>query len=1151
MDKLIDANITLKINNVTISQVFDSELVYDFTPYKVGDNDIEIIANNGVYHANYRGKITVLGPISYVLELNDFNAKRGLSNIDLMVRNVATRFNQGVWELGWDTIPGSIPKTKMLKVFDQYLGDIGSPFRNLYDDCLRNSWQAYPGEMNYPGPIIDQQLKKMFEDAGTELTKESATGGGQAGGELAGSITGLDNRATYTTKGLIYDYFAKDSVNSINNEKDTFSQYIVANQNLFLSRNQDEVKSFFLTQSSPMDFVERNYVVIPNVGGLSTQKTMWQMEGFFDGVIEQKGNFFLFTLALLLVVILVCVLLIASGVGIAAIAGTIASCFPTVMGVLSAVTMSFDFLITFTVVTLLCASGPVSMEIAHQYHNCNDVIKYDFENPSNGLMYISAADTTVNSPTTLNSNYNSLVVSPDGKIVDTFRGTTSFTPSSAGSYNIYSVGGSEESLYGQVGIESFQAIIPDLTMNVFSEVSGTHVVLNVTIHNNDVVDWGNLTYIVAVGDHDNNIVYSHIDLLTIAANATQTNSYSFDVSGDGTYLAISSLSLMGVNEIQNEKTIITVGDLTSDRVIIKDVGHSQLYSPLGDVVLDVTLQSLSNQDVTIVIPEFNYSRQQTINGIGHVNVNLGALPPEEYMFTVLALNSSNTSMVFDLAMDDFIVEALDVGIATMALPDLYYMSDTTVNASISLRNLNWDFIDDANVRLKVTDPEGNNTIISAISNGTAYTAQFVPYFNGTYRLTVVADKTGYRMYNETSYIIVGQSSRIRSELYSDENVTCALFYANGELTGCNVTLQADNGTGMTMTSMYVSSGVLFLDGLNNVSFVADKMFFEPAYQSYVLPVAAFQYTSSSRVVNFNAGSSHSANGDIINYRWDFGDQTNTSTNNSFIDHTYTANGVYKVVLTVTDRLGIKSTTSVGVYVNVIAYPNASLMDSDMPAIIYAKQPYNVSINVMNTGTIGWNASSGFMLEALGGSHGDAATIGPERVFIAPDITVLPGQTYSFQFTLEAPSSGSYHPAYRMLWAGYQQFGVTFNYNIDVLPELVPDARLISDTIPADITAEIDYPVNITMMNSGTVDWSDEGGFKLVALGGVSGDAARLGPMEIPMDPGVIVLPGQLYSFDFTLNSPASGVYYPAYIMVREDHGSFGNIVCKAINVSSA
>jgi PKD repeat protein len=82
------------------------------------------------------------------------------------------------------------------------------------------------------------------------------------------------------------------------------------------------------------------------------------------------------------------------------------------------------------------------------------------------------------------------------------------------------------------------------------------------------------------------------------------------------------------------------------------------------------------------------------------------------------------------------------------------------------------------------------------------------------------------------------------------------------------------------------------------------------------PVASFTYTpidlTVGDVVTFDASNSTANGGNITSYTWDFGD--GTSGTGKIVNHTYTAQGIYTVVLNVTDSEELWDTESKSVTV---------------------------------------------------------------------------------------------------------------------------------------------------------------------------------------------------------------------------------------------
>jgi len=91
------------------------------------------------------------------------------------------------------------------------------------------------------------------------------------------------------------------------------------------------------------------------------------------------------------------------------------------------------------------------------------------------------------------------------------------------------------------------------------------------------------------------------------------------------------------------------------------------------------------------------------------------------------------------------------------------------------------------------------------------------------------------------------------------------------------------------------------------------------------PVANFSYEANNLTVAFNASASNDPDGNIGNYSWSFGDESEGNGVN--VTHAYPANGTYVVSLTVTDNGNAKNTSKKNVTVELVIetekkYPSA-------------------------------------------------------------------------------------------------------------------------------------------------------------------------------------------------------------------------------------
>jgi PKD repeat protein len=123
-------------------------------------------------------------------------------------------------------------------------------------------------------------------------------------------------------------------------------------------------------------------------------------------------------------------------------------------------------------------------------------------------------------------------------------------------------------------------------------------------------------------------------------------------------------------------------------------------------------------------------------------------------------------------------------------------------------------------------------------------------------------------------------------------------------------------------------------------------------------VASFYGGCSDHTCTFDGSGSWTGSGEIVSYRWDFGDGT-TGSNNT-ITHTYTAAGTYGVTLTVTDSTGATATRSTTFTANVP--PTVSIVAPAAGSVFSA--PTTVTISVTANDADGAIASVQVYSESL-------------------------------------------------------------------------------------------------------------------------------------------------------------------------------------------
>jgi hypothetical protein len=128
-----------------------------------------------------------------------------------------------------------------------------------------------------------------------------------------------------------------------------------------------------------------------------------------------------------------------------------------------------------------------------------------------------------------------------------------------------------------------------------------------------------------------------------------------------------------------------------------------------------------------------------------------------------------------------------------------------------------------------------------------------------------------------------------------------------------------------------------------------------------------------------------------------------------------------------------------------SYHDARVVAMNMPTEMAPGEIRNVNITMKNTGTAAWFAQGNgtAYLWMVDGASGAAYKFNgsSDRIRMAPGSVVRNGDNYTFQFTIKAPSAGSYYTQYRMMWEGHYAFGQIAGCTINVrtIPSPTPTA----------------------------------------------------------------------------------------------------------------
>jgi PKD repeat protein len=159
------------------------------------------------------------------------------------------------------------------------------------------------------------------------------------------------------------------------------------------------------------------------------------------------------------------------------------------------------------------------------------------------------------------------------------------------------------------------------------------------------------------------------------------------------------------------------------------------------------------------------------------------------------------------------------------------------------------------------------------------------------------------------------------------------------------------------------------------------------------PSASFVYSPKPVVinsaVNFDASGSRPASGHLITgYKWNWGDGTSSSESSSpLASHTYTAQGSYTVVLTVTDESGQTGTKTESIDVG-LGNPTANFTFIKSGLSVDFDGRSSVAVGAATISTYTWN-------------FGDATTAGPSA---SPTTTHVYGGNGNYNVTLTVTDS---------------------------------------------------------------------------------------------------------------------------------------------------
>jgi PKD repeat protein len=342
--------------------------------------------------------------------------------------------------------------------------------------------------------------------------------------------------------------------------------------------------------------------------------------------------------------------------------------------------------------------------------------------------------------------------------------------------------------------------------------------------------------------------------------------------------------------------------------------------------------------------------------------------PEVGVYTTILRITDDDGATETIFTAKTVLNQAPVAILTKLSANVYVDDVVTFNADESydpdgiIANYSWDFGD------------GNNATGITVSN--------VYSDNGVYFVTLTVTDDDEVSNSARTRVTVLNNSPIASFTTSTSsvNTTEAIFFDASDsfdVDGSIVGYSWNFGDGTTGTGASIQHGYS-QDGTINVTLtVTDNDGATDSIHSIVtvwnrVPVASFTESAetlfSGTPIRFDASASYDPDGTIVSYSWNFEDGTIST--GMIVDHVYKDNGVYSVILTVTDNDG--SSGSINASKNVLNMAPVPVFTGSTNAVLQSEvSRFDASSSYDLDGTIvvySWDFGDGNVAEGVTVDH---------------------------------------------------------------------------------------------------------------------------------------------------------------------------------------
>ena len=225
-----------------------------------------------------------------------------------------------------------------------------------------------------------------------------------------------------------------------------------------------------------------------------------------------------------------------------------------------------------------------------------------------------------------------------------------------------------------------------------------------------------------------------------------------------------------------------------------------------------------------------------------------------------------------------------------------------------------------------------------------------------------------------------------------------------------------------------------------------------------------------------------------------------------------------------------------------AQDDSQLFSSDQHLSMVEGDIYRFQIAYKNTGTTTWSAEQGYVLASPQNIWG----AGP--ISIKPGEPIPPGGEFRTHVTVTAPRCCNARLDWQMRkgrdgWFGSTAFWEKGNDSTGIFiqiyrkPRTPHRASFHSDEVPMQMVGGQTYTISVTMKNTGTATWTEDGKYHLGSI--LSPNSAVWGVSRIPVQGSVG--PGRLHTFKFDVTAPSKpGIHKMHWRMLQTGVEWFGN-----------